>query len=437
MIEQVSEQREVGNVCLMTALGRRMVAAASVAALALTGCSLSEAMPTGEEDRPGGGGRPTPAVTGDPADPTGWGPTRGEVAEAMSLVAEMTVDEQAASVLMPGFWGYSASEPTPAEVEANRRMQGVDSAVEAVEQHGFESFFLRPEVIAEASQVGALAQELQAAAVAEDGLPALLSIDQEGGDVQRLSVGVDSVPSASYIGSTGDPDYARQVALDNGTALAELGVTMVMAPVADVDPDGTSALGSRSYSSDPEVVSEMVTATVEGYLEAGIVPVVKHFPGLGTVDGDSHFELPVQDRTVAELEELELVPFTAAIETGAPVVMTGHLDVQALDPGVPASLSPEVVDGLLREQLGFEGVVVTDSQGMGPVYARYGPAEGAVLSLLAGNDLVLNSPRPDLALEAVEEAVADGRLSEEQLAESATRVMALRLYLQRLTRTDR
>lgn len=412
-----------------------------VVGLLLSGCAGSTTQDTGSaagdpgHAGPRDAGRPTVPVTGEPDDPTGWGPTRGELAEAMLRVSEMPVDQQVATVLMPGFWGFTASAPAPVEIEANRRMHGVGSALRLVEERGFSSFFLRPEVIADAVQVGALAGELQDAVRAADDLPALLSIDQEGGAVQRLSVGVNAVPSAAYVGSTGDPDYARQVAFDNGSVLADLGVTMVMAPVAGVDPDGTSSLGSRVYSSDARVVAEMVTATVDGYLDAGVLPVVKHFPGLGSVDGDSHVELPVQGRGLSELRDVELRPFAAAVEAGAPVVMTGHVDVRVLDPGIPASLSPEVVDGLLRDELGFEGVAVTDSQGMGPIHARYGSGEGAVRSLLAGNDLVLNSPDPERAVAAVEAAVAGGRLPEERLAEAATRVLALRLYLERLSRT--
>lgn len=401
----------------------------------LAGCATATAGADGGERVPTGGGRPTLAAVQDPDAPTGWGPTEGELARAEHLVSTMTVAQQVATVVMPGFWGYSATAPSAAEAAANQEMHGSATALEAVEQHGYRALFLRPEVISDADQVAELAGALQDAAEAADGLPALLSIDQEGGTVQRLSVGVDTVPSASWVGSTGDPSYARQVALDNGRSLAALGVTVVMAPVADVDPDGLSALGSRTYSGDPAVASRMVTATVSGYLEAGVIPVVKHFPGLGSVVGDSHVSLPVQHKSVAELERSDLRPFEAAIDAGAPVVMTGHVAVPALDPGVPGSLSPEVVQGLLRDRLGFEGVAVTDSQGMGPVNVPYGSAEGAVLSLLAGNDLVLNSPDPQAALAAVEKAVNQGRLPAERLAEAAIRVTALRIYDQRLQQT--
>jgi beta-N-acetylhexosaminidase len=280
--------------------------------------------------------------------------------------------------------------------------------------------------------VSRLARQLHEAGDGPDGLPLLLSMDQEGGVVQRLKVGVDPVPSALSVGATGDPTYARKVARQNGRTLRGLGVTMVLAPVADVDPDGVSVMGSRAYSTDTDVAAEMVVASVKGYLQAGVIPVVKHFPGLGTVTGDSHRSLPVQRKSVAALQRTDLVPFAAAVEAGAPVVMTGHVAVPALEEDMPASLSATVIGELLRDRLGFRGVAITDSQGMGPVHGRFGPAEGAVRSLLAGNDLVLNSPRPERARRAVLRALREGRIPQERVIEAATRVEALRLYQQRL-----
>lgn len=363
---------------------------------------------------------------------TGWGPLTSEVERARALVAEMTVEDQVATVLMPGFWGYDGARPTEAEQAQNQVMHRLPSAVDVVRERGYAGFFLRPEVIADARQVGRLTAQLHEVGDAPDGLPLLLSIDQEGGTVQRLKVGVPPVPSAASVGERASTTYAEQVARRNGATLRELGLTMVFAPVADVDPDGTSAIGSRAYSRDPEVAADLVVATMRGYLDSGLVPVVKHFPGLGSVRGDSHRVLPVQQKELAALRRTDLLPFAAAVEAGAPVVMTGHVAVPALEPGMPASLSRAVIQTLLRGELGFEGVAVTDSQGMAPVHARFGPAEGAVRSLLAGNDLVLNSPRPERARRAVLDAVASGRLPLARLAEAATRVTALRIYQQRL-----
>jgi beta-N-acetylhexosaminidase len=408
-------------------------------AATLAGCGLldsgsaapaRDAAPRGSS---GDTGSPTP--TTDPVDPdapSGWGPTLGEIEQARETVEAMSVADRVASVLMPGFWGYDGDAPTPAEAAQNQAMHGVDAPAEVAAGHPYGGFFLRPEVIADADQVEGLSGVLHRAGDGPDGLPLLVSMDQEGGVVQRLKVGVDLVPSAASIGASNDPAYARKVARANGRTLRALGVTMVLAPVADVDPDGRSVMGSRTYSPDRDVTARMVVASVEGYLKAGVIPAVKHFPGLGTVTGDSHRSLPVQRKALARLEQTDLVPFRAAVEAGAPAVMTGHVAVPALDEGVPASLSPTVLGELLRGELGFEGVAITDSQGMGPVHGRYGPAEGAVLSLLAGNDLVLNSPRPRAARRAVVEAVRSGRIPAERLVEAATRVAALRLYQQRL-----
>ena len=391
---------------------------------------------SGGPSSPGSTGSTSVEPSVDPDAPTGWGPTEGELASAGERVAAMSVEEQVASVLMPGFWGYDGQAPSAAEAAQNQRMHGLDAPVEVAAQRGYAGFFLRPEVISDADQVGRLASQLQEAG-ADDArpLPLLLSIDQEGGVVQRLKVGVPPVPSAASVGARADASYARRVARDNGRTLRDLGLTMVFAPVADVDPDGSSVIGSRSYSPNVDVAAEMVTASVAGYLDAGIVPVVKHFPGLGSVTGDSHRMLPVQRKSVDELMATDLVPFAAAVAAGVPAVMVAHVEVRALERRMPASLSAAVIEELLRKRLGFDGVAVTDSQGMGPIFARFGPAEGAIRSLLAGNDLVLNSPRPEKARRAVLDAVESGRIPAERLVEAATRVTALRIYQQRLATT--
>ncbi len=419
---------------MRTATSTTLATAAGLA-LVLSGC-------TGSSDGAGpapaaASGSPTagsaaPSAPADPDAPTGWGPTQGELALARDLVAAMPTRDKASTVLMPGFWGYDAEQPTAAEAARNQVMHGVGSADDALAEHPFGGVFLRPEVIADADQVDTLTAQLHEAGDRPDGLPLLISIDQEGGVVQRLKVGVPVVPSAASVGQRADPSYARQVARDNGRTLRRLGVTMVMAPVADVDPDGRSVMGSRTYSPDRDVAARMVTATVKGYLDAGVVPVVKHFPGLGSVSGDSHHALPEQHKSLAQLRRTDLVTFAAAVDAGAPVVMTAHVAVDAVEPGMPGSISEGVVTGLLRDTLGFQGVAVTDSQGMGPINGPYNSAEGAVRSILAGDDLVLNSPYPGRARRALVQAVASGRLPEARLDEAAARVLALRLFQQRL-----
>jgi len=416
---------------------------ALVLALALSACGLlsgDDAAPgTRARDRSspaasagGGPGSPSASPSVDPAAPSGWGPTEGELAQARGLVDGMSDADRVATVLMPGFWGYDGDAPTSAEAAQNQLMYGLDSPAEIAAEHPYGGFFLRPEVIAGADQVRRLARVLHRSGDGPDGLPLLVSMDQEGGVVQRLKEGVDVVPSAQSVGSSGSAAYARTVAVANGRTLRDLGVTMVLAPVADVDPDETSVMGSRTYSPDRKVAARMVVATIRGYLKAGLVPAVKHFPGLGTVTGDSHHSLPVQPKPVDLLDRTDLVTFRAAVDAGAPVVMTGHVAVPAVEKGMPTSLSEAVISRLLRDDLGFQRVAITDSQGMGPVFGKYGVAEGAIRSLLAGNDLVLNSPKPQRARRAVLEAVRSGRIPPERLTEAATRVVALRIYQQRL-----
>jgi beta-N-acetylhexosaminidase len=369
----------------------------------------------------------------DPATPSGWGPTLGEINQARVVVGSMSLEQQAWQVLMPAFWGFTADRISADEAWRNQRSHRADTIVKALDVHAYGGLFVKPQAIEDAAQVHDLIDALRAHGDRPDGIPLLVSVDQEGGVVQRIKVGVTRVPSARSIGAVGDRKLARLIARDNGEEMHALGFTMVLAPVADTDTASNTLVGSRSYSSDYDQASAMVTATVRGYLDAGIIPVVKHFPGHGSVSGDSHRSLPVQSKSVAELMGSDLKPFQAAIAAGAPAIMTGHIAVPDLDASlVPSSLSPGMVQGVLRERLGFAGLVVTDSQGMGPVYGTYGSAEGAVLSLLAGNDLVLNSPDVSSAHRAVLRAVRAGRLPEVRLADAAIRVVAVRLFQQRI-----
>lgn len=348
------------------------------------------------------------------------------------MVAAMPVGMQVTQVLMPAFWGLTADRPSPAEAARNRDSHGTDTAAQAITRRHYGGTFVRPETIKSARQVRKLVDGLHRAGDGPDGLPMLVSVDQEGGDVQRIKQGATTWPSARTIGRSGDVALAKAVARGNGDELRAMGFTMALAPVADINTVDNAIVGSRSFSSDYAKGAAMVVASVQGYLEAGVVPVVKHFPGHGSVVGDSHHSLPLQRKSVAELMRTDLVPFAAAIKAGVPAVMTAHIEVLAVEKGVPASTSKGTVTGLLRDRLGFGGVAITDSQGMGPVYSTYGNAESAVRSLLAGNDLILNSPDATRARRGVLRAVRSGRLPAARLAEAATRVVALRIYQQRI-----
>lgn len=263
-------------------------------------------------------------------------------------------------------------------------------------------------------------------AVADDGRdwPAFLGIDQEGGAITRVGAPLDRWPTAMAFGAADQPQLARQAAEASGEQLAALGYTVVFAPVADVTtgPEDPT-IGSRSPGSDPALVARTATAQAGGYGLAGVLPVLKHFPGHGSVPADSHLGTAVQQADLATLRERDLVPFAEGVAAGVPAVMTGHIVLPELDDR-PATVSRPVTTGLLREELGFTGLVVTDALDMAGVSADLAPGEAAVSALLAGADVLLMPPDPAAAVSAIETAVVDGRLPRERLEEAAARTVA-------------
>ncbi|NEE02917.1 beta-N-acetylhexosaminidase [Phytoactinopolyspora halotolerans] len=321
----------------------------------------------------------------------------------------MTVEELAGQVIMAGY-------------------AGLDAPVDLVTELNLGGVIVMGDNIDDPDQLRDVTQEVQEA----DGrpYPVMVGVDQEGGTVARVRSPATEFPTYMALGAARDAELATDVARASGEELRAMGFTMVFAPVADVTsgPDDPT-IGSRSASSDPGVVGEMVTASLRGYADAGIVAVAKHFPGHGSVPADSHEELPVQEAPLARLREHDFVPFQAAVDDGAPAVMVGHIDVQAVDPGVPSSLSADVVD-LLRSDLGFDGLVVTDAQDMAAITEEYGAGDAAVRALEAGADLVLMPADVRAAHAAIVDAVDDGRLAERVVERAATRGVATMLHQQ-------
>jgi len=256
--------------------------------------------------------------------------------------------------------------------------------------------------------------------------PAFLAIDQEGGAITRVSAPVDPWPAAMALGASRDAGLAGEVAQASGEQLRALGYTVVLAPVADVTsgPEDPT-IGSRSPGSDPALVAEIATAQVKGFSEAGILPVAKHFPGHGTIPADSHLGVVEQPADLALLEERDLVPFRAVIQAGAPALMPGHIVVDAVDPDRPATVSSEVITSLLREDLGFGGLVVTDALNMGAITQTTSTEHPSVQALLAGVDVLLMPPDPRGTVDAIVFALEDGILQRADLEESAARMVAV------------
>jgi beta-N-acetylhexosaminidase len=266
--------------------------------------------------------------------------------------------------------------------------------------------------------------------------PPLVSIDQEGGRVERIGTGVAALPSAMAVGATGDVALASRLGTLLGRDLARLGITVDLAPVADLAlQPPNAAVATRAYGDDPERVGSFVGAFAGGLERGGVAATLKHFPGHGATADDSHVSLPRAGTDAATLRARDLVPFARALAArAASIVMTAHVVVEAFDDQSPASLSRAVTTDLLRGELGYDGVVATDCLEMDAVARGVGTVRGAVAALAAGADLLYISHRLELAHEAADAiaaAVRAGEIPFARLAEAHARVLGLRQRLAR------
>lgn len=267
------------------------------------------------------------------------------------------------------------------------------------------------------------------------GLPIFLGVDEEGGTVTRIAsnqeFGVTDVGNMSAVGASADAQNAYNAGSTIGTYLNNLGFNMDFAPVADVlsNPDN-AVVKDRSFGSDSQLVADMVCAEMNGLNEHQIAPVIKHFPGHGATSGDSHDGVVTIEKSLEELMANELIPFQQAINSGASFVMVGHISVPAITgDNTPASLSNAMVTGVLRDQMGFHGVVITDAMNMGAITAGYSSADAAVAAINAGVDIILMPDDFKSAYQGVLDAVANGTISEERINESAARIIKAKLMI--------
>jgi beta-N-acetylhexosaminidase len=280
-----------------------------------------------------------------------------------------------------------------------------------------------------------LGQPLEAASIvnrlqAQAKIPLLVAADFEGGVGFRIA-GATLFPRAMAFGATGDEQLAYSAATMSAREARALGVHLHFAPVADVNNNPTNpVINTRSYGADPVRVGAFASAWVRGLAAGGAMATLKHFPGHGDTDTDTHLGFASVAHPRTHLDEVELVPFRAAIAAKADAVMTAHLGLTAVDDsGNPATLSGPVIDGLLRRDLGFGGLAVTDSMGMAGVTGKASPGEAAVQAIEAGNDVVLNSPDQAAAFDGLRRAVASGRISAARLDASVTRILRAKARL--------
>jgi len=283
------------------------------------------------------------------------------------------------------------------------------------------------------SRIRALNADLQKAGGDRD-YPVMVPIDQEGGLVTRLKKPLTAFPTFMSAGAAiaGDAKQGARVTTEAtraaGAELRAAGFNTVFAPDGDITIGAADPIiGSRSAGTDPAIVAGAVVAAVTGYSQAGLISAVKHFPG-HNVSTDSHKLLPQLASNNKRLADHDLVPFKAAIAAAAPGIMTGHLDVIAIDPGVPASMSSKVITTNLRKALGYDGIIISDSLGMGSVMKRYPGGDATVQAIKAGSDLALMPADNDRAYAAVLAALKSGEIPEEQARASAARVIAYLLH---------
>ncbi|MGC5534822.1 glycoside hydrolase family 3 protein [Streptomyces sp. SR-10] len=350
------------------------------------------------------------------------------------IIAGMSLEEKVGQLFVMRVYGHSATDPDQADIDANLKEIGVRTAAELISTYhvGGIIYFTWAHNTRDPHQIADLSNGLQRAALAgRSRLPLLVSTDQEHGIVCRVGEPATLLPGAMALGAGGSRSDTRRAAWIAGAELAALGVNQNYAPDADVNVNPANpVIGVRSFGSDPDAVAALVAEQVKGYQGAGIASTAKHFPGHGDTSTDSHTGLPVINHTRAQWEELDAPPFRAAIRARIDSIMTAHIVVPALDPSEdPATLSRPILTGILREELGYDGVVVTDSLGMEGVRTKYGDDRVPVLALLAGVDQLLNPPNLSVAWNAVLEAVRGGEVSEARVDESILRILRLKSRL--------
>lgn len=358
------------------------------ASLVLAGCS-------------GGGEKPAPAgaVPGPSASATARPPTFGERA-----VRRLSLRETAGQVIVTKYAGTGS----PAPLVRRLHLGGV---------------IVFSSNVSSTDQIRRVNRSV-GRTVAARGWPAFVGVDQEGGLVDRVGAPSTDFPAFMASGAADDARTTERAARAGAAEMRGLGFDVTLAPDADVTVgEGDAAIGSRSAGGRPHEVATQVVAAMRGIEGAGVLPVLKHFPGHGSLDADSHAGLPVQTKSVKALRRTDLVPFAAAIAAHAPAVLTGHIAVQAVDRGVPASISRKVTIGLLRRSLGFDGLVITDALDMAGVQQQAPGTRTSVRALRAGADVLLMPPDPRAARDAIVRAVRSGALSRARLDQAAARMI--------------
>lgn len=360
-----------------------------------------------------------------------------------SLLSNMTLRQKITQMMMVDFrqWKTADDEAKSDFTKMNSEVQKI------VEDYDFGSVIFFANNIKETEQSFDLTMDLQKAATKDNGIPLLITTDQEGGIVYRLGSGT-ALPGNMALGATGDVNNAKIAGEIIGSELSSLGINTTLAPVVDVNNNANNpVIGLRSYGEDAEMVGKMASAEIEGLAEYNVIGCAKHFPGHGDTATDSHYGLPMVDKSKEELLNNELKPYQVAINQGIEMIMSAHILYPQLDDTtvyseqtkkqekLPSTLSHKILTNLLKEEMGFKGVVVTDAMNMAGIAATYDEVQAVKLAINAGVDLICmptnitcleDMSKLDAIIDGVEKAVNDGEIQESRLDDAVTRILTLK-----------
>lgn len=358
-------------------------------------------------------GTPAPSDSSDNKGEKGNLPENGTDDAVTELLNSMTLKEKIGQLVLVGIEGTTMDD-------TSRRL---------LKDYHVGGIILFKDNIENAQQSVDLLNELKKANAANP-VPLWLSIDEEGGRVTRFPDEYVKLPSSGKIGRSDDLTLTKQVGGLIAQKVSGVGLNMVFAPVLDIDSNPNNpVIGDRSFGTTAETVSTQGIASMKGIQENGVVPVVKHFPGHGDTSVDSHLGLPVVNHDLKRLHELELVPFQQAIDEGADVVMVAHLLMKSIDPDTPSSYSKPVINDLLREEMGFKGVVITDDMTMGAISGSTDVGEASVKSVIAGSNMILIGHEyalEEAVIQALTEAAHSGVIPEEMLNDRVRATLELK-----------
>ncbi|MFD2611334.1 beta-N-acetylhexosaminidase [Paenibacillus gansuensis] len=350
----------------------------------------------------------TPAPTSPPSKPPAADPVS-------KLMSQMTLRDKIGQMVMVGIEGTEVGKITQ----------------QMLQQYKVGGIIVYANNLTSVSQTRALLNSLKQSSK-EAGIlpPLLLGTDQEGGRVSRFPAGIDKFPASRVIGNTNNADYANKVGQVMGSTMKAFGLNMDFAPDLDVNTNPNNpVIGDRAFGTTPQRVIKMGISEMKGIGKAGVIPVVKHFPGHGDTSVDSHKGLPVVTHGLDRLRKVEFAPFQEAVQQGADAVMVAHLLMSQLDPNVPSSMSKVIIQKYLRKELGFEGVVITDDMTMGAIGKNY-TLDGAVIrSVLAGSDIILVGHEPEkqrLVLQSLYKAAQNGKIPADHINASVRRILELK-----------